>query len=752
MTTRSRDHLRSVWVRSFAILGVLTFIAAGRFGHAAQAEGIADQAHSLRSVPADAAFYSASLRLKEQWDVFLASKAYARLMEIPVIQLAKMQVEFQWQQSPQPAVAKIRECFQSPEGQEAFKLARQMFSEEIFIYGSDDVAGLLQLLTKFNGVTRTARIEAVSTGQKPDQAMARQVYKLLNEHAEQFTVPDLVWGFRIQDGEAAARLLDKAYAVLMERLNEKKPKLAEHLQKEQIAGHEFITLRLDGSMIPWDKLREKAHDLDDEQFEQWKQLIIDKRVVVALGVVDEFVLLSVGDSTDHLESFGQGEVLADNPVLARLNKHASERIASIGYMSDQFAHSINSPRQTFDDLIGTADEVLQTAEIDEGERAALLEDLRGLSGDLLKYIPELGTVLGVSYLTPRGYEGFQYNLGKFPMLDDSEPLTILSHVGGNPLLVAASRSHQPVESYDQTVSWLRRIGERVEKIGEQKVPADEWAKYLPYRDKVLKLLGRMNRATREHLFPALADGQQAFVLDVASDSNQWFHQLPKSPKPLPMLELGIVLSVSDAEQLREGAVEYFSVVQDALRLIHEANPEKVPAIEVPEPKERAVEGGALYTYALPPQWGIDSQTAFNGGLTESMAAFSLLPAFTERMLESAPLKIDTAIDMNRAAAKATHVQFAKLVGAIEPWINYGFDVVAGKLKVEEDSEASESDATSDEEVNPQQSAVAVQAGFILPQIHQLLQVAAALRSYTSITYQEDDAWVTHVEMHLKDLE
>ena len=45
------------------------------------------------------------------------------------------------------------------------------------------------------------------------------------------------------------------------------PRLAAHLQRDQIAGHEFLTLRLDGSMIPWDKIREEpTEDIDEEQF------------------------------------------------------------------------------------------------------------------------------------------------------------------------------------------------------------------------------------------------------------------------------------------------------------------------------------------------------------------------------------------------------------------------------------------------------------------------------------------------------
>ena len=53
-----------------------------------------------------------------------------------------------------------------------------------------------------------------------------------------------------------------------------------------------------------------------------------------------------------------------------------------------------------------------------------------------------------------------------------------------------------------------------------------------------------------------------------------------------------------------------------------------------------------------------------------------------------------------------------------------------------------------EEGNAQ--AATMPAGFILPQVHQLLDVLAAIDSYTSVTYLEDDVWVTHSELHVVD--
>ena len=57
-------------------------------------------------------------------------------------------------------------------------------------------------------------------------------------------------------------------------------------------------------MIPWDQLREEADEDDLAQIEQWQPVISEKTLVVALGIVNDFVLLSVGNSTDHLGQTG----------------------------------------------------------------------------------------------------------------------------------------------------------------------------------------------------------------------------------------------------------------------------------------------------------------------------------------------------------------------------------------------------------------------------------------------------------------
>jgi hypothetical protein len=693
-------------------------------------------------VPADAAFYSANLRLKEQWDVFAASRAFARLMEIPFIQSMKMYAEFQLEQSPEPDLVKLREYLDSNEGKETLALVKEMVSDEIFLYGSADVAELFVLFAEFNNITRTVQFEAAVSGQSEDEIIARKVFDWLESKKSQLKLPDVVLGFRIRNRERATRLLGLFERDVKALLAEPAPEIAARMRREQIAGREFVTLRLDGSMLPWEQIRGDATDVTDEQFAKWKALVVDKTVAVAVGIVDEFLVVSFGDSTDHLARLGQGPLLAEQASIARLNRHAKERLAGVSFGSQEFVTKASSPQRSMNDAAAMVSDMLKLAPIGQDLQKRLSDDIRGFADAVVKYLPQPGEMAAVGFLTPRGYQGFAYGKGTRPGADSSKRLEILSHVGGNPMLFIATHAGDTVEDYNLAIDWLKRLALDVEKIVEQQAPPDEWAKHLQFRERGIQLLRRIDRANREQIIPAMRSNEQALVMDVASKSIQWFAPMPRARQPLPMLEIGIVARVDDAALLRRGVAEYASVIEDALKLAHDVQPDQIPPLQLPAPTERLLADGSLYSYPFPAEWGVDSQLALNGALTNRVVAVSLLPAFTEQLLNPTPPAIDSAIDLTRPATQATHFQFAKLIGAIRPWVDYGFAAATGQLPTD-DSLPGE---------DPAQQAVLLQAGFILPQVNQLLDVLSTIRSHTSITYREDDAWVTHSELYVKDLD
>jgi hypothetical protein len=192
--------------------------------------------------------------------------------------------------------------------------------------------------------------------------------------------------------------------------------------------------------------------------------------------------------------------------------------------------------------------------------------------------------------------------------------------------------------------------------------------------------------------------------------------------------------------------EYFDVIRDAIALAREMNPEETPELDLPKPQTRELDGGGkLYVYPLPEEWGVDEQVAVNAGQTESAAVVSTLPETTERLLKSTPLEIDTSLDLKRPAGMVSHFNFERMLTVFRPWIDYGIDVATGKLKPKADEDG------EDEEEAEQPNPMIFQLGLVVPQVYQFLDVASALRSFSSVTYEEDGIWVTHSETHFKDL-
>jgi len=88
-----------------------------------------------------------------------------------------------------------------------------------------------------------------------------------------------------------------------------------------------------------------------------------------------------------------------------------------------------------------------------------------------------------------------------------------------------------------------------------------------------------------------------------------------------------------------------------------------------------------------------------------------------------------------------------MISAIRPWMDYGIDVASGKLKAPKKDKDDDEDNDKPAQPNP----LMLQMGFVVPQVHQFLEFASALRSATAITYEEEGVWVTHSETHLQDM-
>src|SRR5262249_36188128 len=207
-------------------------------------------------------------------------------------------------------------------------------------------------------------------------------------------------------------------------------------------------------------------------------------------------------------------------------------------------------------------------------------DLTNLVKDLQKYVPEPGASMSFSFLTSQGLERYSYDWTENLSDDGSKPLSLLNHVGGDPLFAVLGRTkHQP-ENYQLLVKWLKVIHGY---IGDMGIPTvvDPQSYKLIFQD-FQPILERIDRATSEQFLPALADGQSGLVIDSKLTSKQWFQGMPPTNRPLPLPELGMLLGVSDAGKLKKAGVEYRESINQLLVLVSKLTRKDMPSLPAPE--------------------------------------------------------------------------------------------------------------------------------------------------------------------------
>ena len=264
---------------------------------------------SLKLIPADAAFYSSMLRNREQVEAFLHSNAWEKIKSMPSVQMGLAMYNMQAQQQGSP-VWQFQDKIQNPEVKKLINLAADMGSNEIFFYGGKNCNQFIELLQYIMSGMRYGPAILQATGKaqglSPDKLNAKVILNTLIAHQDLVEFPNVLIGFRLKKPSAANEALIKLEMFLnvaMEAL----PKLKGHLNRETIGEDEFLVLRVDGKMIPWEKIpRNEFKQLVDNEADLDKLIEHVKKMefVFAMGVRDKDLLISFGSSLDCIKNLG----------------------------------------------------------------------------------------------------------------------------------------------------------------------------------------------------------------------------------------------------------------------------------------------------------------------------------------------------------------------------------------------------------------------------------------------------------------
>jgi hypothetical protein len=546
-----------------------------------------------------------------------------------------------------------------------------------------------------------------------------------------------VFGFKISDAtkaEAQIQRLEK----LLEGLAAEKPQLKGRVARVKVRDGNFLTLKLDGEMIPWDEVPYKEAEEKPGQLDPLIAKLKGLKMTVSIGVRDGYVLLALGESPAVLDKLGgPGLHLSDIPEFKPLQKHASARLVSVSYGSKALNSRIETTARTFDDLLRSVKQAIPPDALTEAQRQKLDRHLKELAKDIKGVMPEPGATLSFSFLTKTGYEGYAYNWGTHRYVDGSKPLTLLQHLGGSPILAAVGRSKTSPESYQMLVKWLKVGDEYLEEFSG-KLPEEQKKEYEKWSKALRPLLKRLDEVLSKMLIPALADGQSGVVLDAKWTSKQWHAAQPGADKPLPMLELAFVCGVSDAALLEKGMTRLRSILDDFLAELRELGQGNIPQLKFPKAESRKTKAGTLYTWALPMEWGLDEKVAPTAGLAEKVAVVTFSAGHAERLLTATPLESECKLIQgaaNRPLAGVICFNWPALVDAVGPWVEYAVPLIVQHNAAEGADEA----------------ALKKQSEEILKQARTVIAVLKCYRGSASISYFEDKALVAHSESIFRDL-
>lgn len=676
-------------------------------------------------IPEDASYFRSFFRIREQWDALVQSRAWRMFLRLPAVQMALAQVV---RHPAYQAFLKQRQT--DPLLGDALDVARDAISREIFVYAGAEWIPLVEAVQDLYWDAMLADIRAAAgAGPGPrtsGSATATLIAKAL-EHEKELRFPPVVVGFRLSDPAAAERVLAEA----VKRFG---PSFPSGLEEEKIGEGRYHTLRIDGRWIPPEIRKRVTRGLREEGVPaelvaRFNAFLDSQTIALSAGLRGDYLLISVGSGTSHLNAFGQGRPLAASEALAPVRRHLKPGILSLLYVDERLTGAAKLPADEIASEIETFLASQPAGTLPDGLAPRLRKDVSALLKDLNEYIPEPAPLVSVSFRN-RGIETFTFSAPDPHGLDARERLSIFSLAGGSPLAATASRSQPSLPAYRKIVHWLKvAFGYFEEYLAPQIPDAEDREEYARFEKLFIPALSEIHETTEGFLLPAIDACQGLIVLDDGGE----LHRVPGSPTrweaPLRYPRPAIVLEVRDTEKLKQAFARYRETVNRFFQAA-EGVLDLPPNLQIPPPISRPHADGTLYTYRLPPlaanAFGPDFEP--HAVIAKNLVVLSLSPAQSKAILASTSGPPDGVVPFSGAAGVVYRVDLARLSRILldDVWIIVQMLAKEGEI--------------------PRDRLEFIQAHLI-----PLRDILGAFRSWSGRVFREGDLQVHHNWLDVQDL-
>jgi hypothetical protein len=714
----------------------------------------ATPASSLSLVPADAAFYYASMNHRPQIDAVLESRAWEQLMYTRVAK--QMRKAYRsglrrgWNQfGPGNPFAGMLEAWSesvgSPAGSILMTAIQQILANEVFLYADANY-------TVFSEATGRFAARIATLNDLDEEEIGADILAAACEEFEGLALPTIVFGAVLDEPEGIKSLLatmDIAVSGLLENLADAgDPFLSDAYEVLDEPGLFAVTFSLNGDELPWESL-ENGGELSD-YLPDLKRLLKGKTLSVAVAVKDRFLIAMVAPDLEPIRNPEGGSLLIDDPRFAEIRQSLEERqLTHVFYDSASLA---SCRRQSWIGLVDSATSMLstllrQSPEGRDGKFDAMLDELirdaPELRKDIDQLIPEAEASLSWSYLTESGYAGKALSWSGTRYAGDSAPLKLLRPAGPSTLLLNASRDKDRAAQFAIARKWCDRAIDYLVGHVPDLLPEHDRAEFLAFVDAAEAPVRSALGAISQDLVPAMDNGEFLFVLDLEKGGEHWHRDLPESGKPGPIPIVSMVVEINDEQKVRDAGQDLFNAATEMVDALRQLPNNEIPeSFRIELPLKESVNGFERRYWALPGELGLDSDIQPHLMLGENLLGVSLSLSRLEALMDKGRSEPDSFVSGNagKPLVSAVFYNHSALVDALRQWVDYGLAVgnsQGASLEVDtggdnEDLHFSERDIRE-----------LIDAGFSL---------FGCFKSYSSTTRIVDGVWVTETETRFSDIE
>ncbi len=653
---------------------------------------------SLKMAPIDADFYSASFRIREQWDRFVSGPVVKEFLNSSGVENAMDQFRSEWLERDGVGMS-ARTFFENPNTKEALAFIQDLLSTEVFFLGDKNVSKWYEAQGDLSDEMRSQSL----TSKESEEERVLAVFAKYLEKMDSLTIPTLVIGARCQDEDLALGKLDQLEGVLQlgRGVVPNLDVILKNLDRVDDARGNRLQLRLDGKQIPWDSI--PTNESFDEETKDNVQEVLDKKsITITIGMLDGFFVVAISPSSKAILELGKGKSILEHPEMQPVRDASARPLTSVSYTSDAMAKATfeaNFNNFFSRSFTGNIIPILQSLD-DASEIRDFIKDVVAdcswIDESIAKLIPEFKGTTSLAYLTDDGWERHDYSRTKNILTEASSPLISLEHMGDAPMMFVATRLQDRPEYFQLSRKIVQKLKTRFDEAceldwsevdltviqtlantffpGEWSTIEDSLAleNIKPSIDLIWPHLVRLADTWEKKFLPSMT-GEHAIILNGGNlSAKQWFKEMPPSVDPLPFPEFAGVTGVKDKSLLKNAFEDTLTICDEMVNSLREKAPNSIPAsYQIPRPINLETSLGVKYGYAIPADCPVPKemmpQVLFSGDY--------LFDSYSDK--QSAEMagvrKLSVGVGIIDSSAKqssASYIHVGRIFDFARPWIRY----------------------------------------------------------------------------------